>query len=122
MYNLTPDRESGETFHTKGRGNGYVVTLGGKRLYFAGDTACTPEMKALANIDIAFLPMNLPFTMSPEDAATCAKTFKPKIVYPYHYLSPDENATTKFESAMKGSGIEIRLRNWYAGAPERGRR
>jgi L-ascorbate metabolism protein UlaG (beta-lactamase superfamily) len=66
--------------------------------------------------------MNLPFTMSPEDAAMCAKAFKPKIVYPYHYLSDDPNATTKFDAAMKGAASMVRLRNWYAGAPERGRR
>lgn len=122
MYNLAPDPQEKITFHTKGRGNGYIVTLGGKRLYFAGDTACTPEMKALTNIDVAFLPMNLPYTMSAADAATCAKAFKPGIVYPYHYLGPDPNGPAAFEAALKGSGIEVRRRDWYVGAPQAPRR
>jgi L-ascorbate metabolism protein UlaG (beta-lactamase superfamily) len=116
MYNLRPyhdDKFGDVIFHTKGRGNGYIVTIGGKRLYFAGDTACTPEMKALKNIDVAFLPMNLPFTMPPSDAAECAKAFKPRIVYPYHYFESDPK---EFESALKGSGIEVRIRDWYAGS------
>lgn len=118
MYNLTPDPQSKQTFHTKGRGNGYVVTLGGKRLYFAGDTDCTPEMKALKNIDIAFLPMNPPFSMSAAGAAECAKAFKPVIVYPYHYLGPDmRKAPAQFEAAVKGSGIEVRVREWYSTVP-----
>jgi len=113
MYNLQRGFQ-GELFHTKGRGNGYVVTLGGKRIYVAGDTECTPEMKALRNIDVAFLPMNLPYTMTPAEAADCAKAFKPKIVYPYHYRGQDPKA---FAAALKGSGIEVRLRDWYPGAP-----
>lgn len=113
MYNLQPDRASGATFHTKGRGNGYVLTIGGKRLYVAGDTACTPEMMALKDIDVAFLPMNLPYTMSPSEAAECAKGFRPRIVYPYHYFESDPKV---FESALKGTGIEVRLRDWYVGA------
>ena len=111
MYNVRPDPQfGGAIFHTKGRGNGYVVTMGGKRIYVAGDTACTPEMRALSNIDVAFLPMNLPFTMPPSEAADCARAFKPKIVYPYHYFESDPK---EFETALKGSGIEVRLRNWY---------
>ena len=118
MYNLQPDPRSKQTFHTRGRGNGYIVTLGGRRLYFAGDTACTPEMKALKNIDVAFLPMNLPFTMSPSDAAECARAFRPRIVYPYHYLGPDlRRAAAQFEAAVKGSGIEVREREWYPTVP-----
>jgi len=112
MYNLKPDPQFKQIFHTKGRGNGYVLTLGGKRLYIAGDTACTPEMKALKNIDLAFLPMNLPFTMSPAEAAECARAFKPAIVYPYHYFGEDRNV---FVAALKGSGIDVRLRDWYVG-------
>jgi L-ascorbate metabolism protein UlaG (beta-lactamase superfamily) len=110
MYNLPGPSEQ---FHTKGRGNGYIVTLGGKRVYFAGDTACTPEMKALTNIDVAFIPMNLPYTMTPADAAACAKVFKPKIAIPYHYQGqkPEE-----FQAALAGSGIEVRLLNWYPAA------
>jgi L-ascorbate metabolism protein UlaG (beta-lactamase superfamily) len=71
MYNLTIEKGETEPFHTSGRGNGYIVTLGGKRFYFAGDTSCTPEIRALKNIDVAFLPMNLPYTMSSADAVQC---------------------------------------------------
>ena len=112
MYNTKPDAEFKQIFHTKGRGNGYIVTVGGKRLYIAGDTACTPEMKALKNIDVAFLPMNLPFTMSGSEAAECALAFRPKIVYPYHHDNEDVKV---FDSALKGKGIEVRLRDWYLG-------
>jgi L-ascorbate metabolism protein UlaG (beta-lactamase superfamily) len=110
MYNLQRGPSAGQLFHTKGRGNGYIVTLGGKRLYFAGDTECTTEMKALKNIDVAFIPMNLPYTMPPSEAADCVKAFKPKIVIPYHYQGqkPEE-----FQAAVKGSGVEVRLLNWY---------
>ena len=81
-YNVTPARLM---YHPKGRDNGYVLNLGGKRVYLAGDTEETPELKNLPNIDVAFVPMNLPFTMTEEAAATWVKDFKPKIVYPYHY-------------------------------------
>lgn len=111
MYNVRPDPQFGAIFHPKGRGNGYVLTLGGKRLYVAGDTACTPEMEALKNIDVAFLPMNVPFTMPPTEAAECAKAFKPRIVYPYHYFEANLN---EFEAALAGSGIEVRVRDWYS--------
>jgi L-ascorbate metabolism protein UlaG (beta-lactamase superfamily) len=113
MYNLQRGPSAGELFHTKGRGNGYIVTLGGKRLYFAGDTECTPEMKALKNIDVAFIPMNLPYTMPPAEAADCVKAFKPAIAIPYHFQGqkPEE-----FEAALKGSGIEVRILNWYPAA------
>jgi len=111
MYNLTRGPAAGQLFHDKGRGNGYIVTLGGKRLYFAGDTECVPEIKALRNIDVAFMPMNLPYTMPPSEAADCVKAFKPKIVYPYHYRGQDLNV---FADALKGSGIEVRIRDWYA--------
>ena len=110
MYNISRGPGTGELFHTKGRGNGYVVTIGGKRIYFAGDTECTPEVKALRNIDVAFLPMNLPYTMTPAEAAACARAFRPAIVYPYHYRGQDPTA---FAAALKGSGIEVRLREWY---------
>lgn len=110
MYNLTRGPAPGERYHTKGRGNGYIVTLGGRRVYFAGDTECTPEMRALTNIDVAFVPMNLPYTMPPSEAAGCVKAFKPRIVYPYHYRGSDLQA---FASALQGTGIEVRLRNWY---------
>jgi L-ascorbate metabolism protein UlaG (beta-lactamase superfamily) len=110
MYNLQRGPEPGQLFHTKGRGNGYILTLGNKRVYIAGDTECTPEMRALKNIDIAFIPMNLPYTMPPAEAAECVKAFKPKVVYPYHYRgqNPEE-----FKSALAGEKIEVRLMNWY---------
>lgn len=110
MYNLQRGPSAGELFHTKGRGNGYVVTLGGKRLYFAGDTECTPEMKALKNIDVAFIPMNLPFTMPPAEAVDCVKAFMPKVAIPYHYQGQNPQ---EFQAALKGTGIEVRLLKWY---------
>ena len=117
MYNLQRGPAAGQLFHPKGRGNGYIVTLGGKRIYIAGDTECTPEMKALTNIDVAFLPMNLPYTMTPAEAADCAKVFKPKVVYPYHFMGqkPEE-----FQAALQGSGVEVKLLNWYPAAAGRG--
>ena len=112
MYNLTRGPAAGQLFHDKGRGNGYVVTLGGKRIYIAGDTEGIPEMRALKNIDVAFVPMNLPYTMTPAEAADAVKAFAPKIVYPYHYKGQDTN---EFASALKGTGIDVRLRDWYGG-------
>jgi L-ascorbate metabolism protein UlaG (beta-lactamase superfamily) len=114
MYNLTRGPSAGQLFHTKGRGNGYIVTLGGKRLYFAGDTECTAEMKALKNIDAAFIPMNVPYTMTPAEAADCVKAFKPKIAYPYHFQGqkPEE-----FREALRGSGVDVRILNWYPATP-----
>jgi len=107
-YNLVHKRPSGEPFHPKGKGNGYIITFGDKRLYVAGDTENTPEMKALKNIDIAFLPMNLPYTMTPEMVADAAKAFKPIILYPYHFGKTD---TGKLVELMKDSPeINVRLR------------
>jgi L-ascorbate metabolism protein UlaG (beta-lactamase superfamily) len=111
MYNLTRGPSAGQLYHDKGRGNGYVITYGGLRMYVAGDTENIPEMRALKNIDVAFIPMNLPYTMTPEEAASAVKAFKPKIVYPYHYQGSDLKA---FETALNGSGIEVRLRDWYS--------
>ena len=111
MYNLTRGPAAGQLYHTKGRGNGYVLTLGGKRIYIAGDTEGVPEMRALKNIDVAFIPMNLPYTMTPEEAAEAVRAFHPAIVYPYHYRGSDVNA---FANALKGTGIDVRLRDWYA--------
>jgi len=111
MYNTKPDPTLGSIFHPKGRGNGYVVTVAGTRIYVAGDTACTAEMRELQKIDVAFVPMNLPYTMSPAEAAECVRAFKPRIVYAYHFFESD---LTVFETALKGSGIEVRLRDWYA--------
>lgn len=112
MYNLQRGPAAGQLYHTKGRGNGYVLTLGGKRLYFSGDTECVPEMKNLKQIDVAFMTMNLPYTMPPIEAAECVKAFKPKIVYPYHYRN---SKLEEFTSALKGLPIEVRVRNWYPG-------
>src|SRR5215469_15421046 len=110
MYNLKPAPD-GQTYHDKGRGNGYVLTIGGKRFYFAGDTEGIPEMRALKAIDVAFIPMNLPFTMTPADAADAVKAFHPAVVYPYHYRGQD---TKIFATALEGTGIDVRLRDWYA--------
>jgi L-ascorbate metabolism protein UlaG (beta-lactamase superfamily) len=110
MYNIKRGPAPGQLYHTKGRGNGYVLTYGGKRFYFSGDTENIPEMRALKNIDVAFVCMNLPYTMPPEEAAAAVKAFHPKIVYPYHYMGSDLQV---FANALKGTGIEVRLRNWY---------
>jgi L-ascorbate metabolism protein UlaG (beta-lactamase superfamily) len=107
-YNLVHKRESGEPFHPQGRGNGYIITFGEKRVYVAGDTENTPEMKALKNIDIAFLPMNLPYTMTPEMVADAAKAFKPRILYPYHYGQTDP---VKLVNLLQDNlEIEVRIR------------
>lgn len=107
-YNLVQMRSPGVPYHSKGIGNGYIVTFGDKRLYIAGDTENTVEMKSLKNIDIAFLPMNLPYTMTPEMVADAAKAFKPKILYPYHYGNTD---TSKLLDLLKDEkGIEVRVR------------
>ena len=88
-YNLKRGPAPGKLFHDKGRGNGYVLTYGGKRFYFSGDTEGVPEMRALKNIDVAFVCMNLPYTMPPEEAADAVKAFHPKVVIPYHYRGSD---------------------------------
>lgn len=111
MYNLTRGPAAGQLFHDKGRGNGYVITLGGKRIYIAGDTEGIPEMRALKNIDVAFIPMNLPYTMTETEAADAVKAFAPKIVYPYHYRGSDP---AKFAAAVGAGKIDVRLRDWYA--------
>jgi L-ascorbate metabolism protein UlaG (beta-lactamase superfamily) len=109
MYNLKA-AANGTIYHVKGRGNGYVITIGGKRFYFAGDTEGIPEMRALKSIDVAFIPMNLPFTMTPGDAADAVKAFHPAVVYPYHFRGQD---TKIFAKALEGTGIDVRLREWY---------
>ncbi len=107
-YNLVHLRSPGQPFHPKGIGNGYVLTLGDKRVYIAGDTENTPEMKTLKNIDIAFLPMNLPYTMTPEMVADAARAFRPKILYPYHQGETD---TSKLVALLKNEkDIEVRIR------------
>lgn len=110
MYNEKRGPEPGKFYHDKGRGNGYVITYGGLRIYISGDTEGTPEMRALKNIDVAFVPMNMPNAMPPEEAADAVKVFKPKVVYPFHYRQSD---TKLFAKALEGTGIDVRLRNWY---------
>lgn len=109
-YNLKRGPAPGEFFHPKGRDNGYVFSYGGKRFYFSSDTEGIPEMRALKNIDVAFVCMNLPYTMTPEEAADAVKAFHPKIVIPYHYRGSD---LTVFQKALEGTGIEVRVLNWY---------
>jgi len=107
-YNVVHMRRPGQPFHPKGVGNGYVITFGDKRVYVAGDTENVPEMAALGKIDVAFLPMNLPYTMTPEMVADAVRTIKPKIVYPYHFGKTD---TSKLVELLKGDqGVEVRLR------------
>jgi L-ascorbate metabolism protein UlaG (beta-lactamase superfamily) len=107
-YNLVHMRSEGVPFHPKGNGNGYVITFGDKRIYVAGDTENIPEMKQLKDIDVAFLPMNLPYTMTPEMVADAARAFKPKVLYPYHY---GETEPSKLIELMKDTPeVEIRIR------------
>ena len=108
-YNIVHMRQSGEPFHPKGEGNGYVITFGDKRIYVAGDTENTPEMKELEEIDIAFLPMNLPYTMTPEMVADAAKAFRPNILYPYHYGNTDTSELVELLKDEKD--IEVRIRD-----------
>jgi len=107
-YNLVHKRDDGQLFHPKGEGNGYVLTFGDKRLYFAGDTENIPEMKALEKIDYAFLPMNLPYTMTPEMVADAVIAFKPKVLYPYHFGNTDPSAVV--ELLKDNPDIEVRIR------------
>jgi L-ascorbate metabolism protein UlaG (beta-lactamase superfamily) len=108
MYNLVFGSGPGKPYHHKGIGSGYVLNFGDTRVYFSGDTECTPEMKALKNINVAFLAMNPPRTETPLEAAECAKAFKPKIVYPYHYRgSKPEDFAEAFKDTQ---GVEVRIR------------
>jgi L-ascorbate metabolism protein UlaG (beta-lactamase superfamily) len=123
-YDITP----GEPYHPKGEANGYVMTIGGHRIYIAGVTECVPEVRALESIDIAFFPMNVPLArMEPAAAIACLKAFKPKVVYPYHYdqdwvarvqkgAARSEPATRGLEelrAALRTEGIDVRLAIWY---------
>jgi len=107
-YNIVNKRPDGAPYHPRGAGNGYIVTVGDKRIYLAGDTENTPEMKALKNIDVAFLPMNLPYTMSPEMVVDAARAFRPAVLYPYHYGDTDPSRLAKLLQGEKG--IEVRIR------------
>lgn len=113
MYNLP---ESDQAKHIKGRGNGYLLHIANKKVYISGDTADITEMRELKDIDIAFVCMNLPYTMNIEQAASAVLDFKPKVVYPYHYRGkPDISDTKAFKKLVndKNDNIEVRLRNWY---------
>jgi L-ascorbate metabolism protein UlaG (beta-lactamase superfamily) len=106
-YNIVHKRPNGEAFHPKGNGNGYILNFGDTRVYVAGDTENTPEMKGLQNIAVAFLPMNLPYTMTPEMVADAVRAFHPRILYPYHFGKTD---TSKIVDLLKGEDIEVRIR------------
>lgn len=105
-YNTTPGHTQ---FHPKGRDNGYVLTIDGLRIYIAGDTEDIPEMAALKDIDVAFLPCNQPYTMTPEQVAKAAKTIKPKTLFPYHY---SETPVKRVADLLKGTSIDVRIRNY----------
>jgi len=107
-YNIVHMRDSGQPFHPKGIGNGYLITFSNLKVYIAADTENTPEMKSLTGIDIAFLPMNLPYTMTPEMVADAVKAFQPGILYPYHYGSTDPQKLIKL--LRDESGIDVRIR------------
>ena len=117
MYNL---REEALKFHEKGRGNGYLIEKDGKRVYISGDTEDIPEMRALKDIDVAFVCMNLPYTMTEIKAAEAVVEFQPKVVYPYHYRGADGfSDVNKFKGYIKkssvGTKIEVKLLDWYPG-------
>ena len=110
-YNIQRGPAPGQLYHPRERGQGYLLTIGGKQVYVAGDTECVPAMAQwVRNVDVAFIPMNLPYTMSPSEAAQCVKGFRPKIAIPYHFMGqkPEE-----FAEALKGEPIEVRILNWY---------
>ena len=108
MYNLQRGPTPGEAYQPKGRGNGYLVTLGGKRLYFAGKTECTPEMKALQDIEVAFVPLEMPETMPPFEAGECVTAFQPKTVYAYHYAG-HKNDEAFFRAVLRTTPIVVRV-------------
>ncbi|MBK4214488.1 MBL fold metallo-hydrolase [Paracoccus caeni] len=108
-YNLTEERLQ---YHPPGRDNGYVLTIGGKRFYIAGDTEDIPEMRALENIEVAFLPMNLPFTMTVEQAADAVAAFKPVVVFPYHHRDSDVQEFARLVETSGTSSLVV-IANWY---------
>lgn len=113
MYNLPP---SPKAMHPPGRGNGYVLTMGGDRIYISGDTQGIPEMRALKDIDIALVCMNLPYTMDVDEAADAVLAFKPKVVYPYHFRGAEGfSDVQRFKELVneKDPAIDVRLVDWY---------
>lgn len=110
-YNIVHTRDNGEPFHPKGIGNGYVIDFGDKRVYIGGDTENVPEMKSLKNIDVAFLPMNLPYTMTPEMVADAVSLFHPKVLYPYHFGQTNTQELVKL--LENNSDTEVRIRKFY---------
>ncbi|MFP2994705.1 MBL fold metallo-hydrolase [Spongiivirga sp. MCCC 1A20706] len=116
MYNFPEEKNA---FHTKGRGNGYVLGFANKKIYVSGDTEDIPEMRNLDSIDIAFMTMNMPWTMTEEQAASAVIDFKPNIVYPYHYRNKDKSYSDlkKFRIMVQSSNknIKVRQRNFYPG-------
>jgi len=108
-YNIVHKRDNGQPFHPKGEGNGYIIIIKGKKIYIAGDTENIPEMKQFKEIDIAFLPVNLPYTMTPEMAADAARAIRPKILYPYHYGDTEIPRLT--ELLKNDKDIEVRMRD-----------
>ena len=112
-YNVQRGPAPGQLFHPRERGQGYLLTISDKLVYVAGDTECVPAMEVVLRkpqVDVAFIPMNLPYTMPPAEAAECVKGFAPKVAIPYHFMGqkPEE-----FAAALKGEPIEVRLLNWY---------
>ncbi|MEJ5258645.1 MAG: MBL fold metallo-hydrolase [Anaerohalosphaeraceae bacterium] len=107
-YNLVQKRPDGQPFHPKGQGSGYIITFGKTRVYIAGDTENIPEMQNLNDIAVAFLPMNLPYTMTPQMTAAAARMFRPKVLYPYHYGQTDPNELVRLLAEDKD--IEVRIR------------
>jgi L-ascorbate metabolism protein UlaG (beta-lactamase superfamily) len=129
-YDITP----GEPYHPKGEANGYIITVGARRIYFAGVTECVPEIRALKNIDIAFFPMNVPLArMEPAAAIDCLRAFKPKVVYPYHYdqdwvarvgkgaarPAATRRGLDELKGGLSADGIDVRFAEWYPPAPNR---
>jgi L-ascorbate metabolism protein UlaG (beta-lactamase superfamily) len=123
-YDLTP----GEPYHPKGEANGYIITVGTRRIYFAGVTECVPEVRAVRNIDIAFFPMNVPLArMEPDEAIECIKAFAPRVVYPYHYdqdwvtrvqkggprPEPTRRGLDELRAGLQSHGIDVRFADWY---------
>ena len=106
-YNILHERAKGQPFHPKGVGLGFILSVGDTRFYIAGDTENIPEMKEISNIDVAFLPMNLPYTMTPEMVADAARTIRPKILYPYHF---GETNTQRIKDLLKDTEIDVRIR------------